>query len=339
VTNRKKDIEFHRPIEAYALRAVNASRRVIALLIYTSICVAFWGRIENTRLGVNNMTESKISAKVPDKNDLTYTSYLKVHELLGLQELQSAEHDETLFIIIHQAYELWFKQLLHEFGGVVKFLQKDQSMPIIKALKRILRIQDTLNGQIVILETMTPNDFNYFRSKLNPASGFQSHQFRLLEFRLGLKDERYLKYHHHPETARLLDEAMNAASIYDQFLQYANRRGLKIPSELLKRNVKEAHTLNVDLAKEFAKVYQSPEKYPDLYEILELLLDYDQKLGLWRYRHVQMVERIIGITMGTGGTMGVEYLAATIKKRAFPEIWASRQYIIQDLSKMHQGKT
>jgi tryptophan 2,3-dioxygenase len=272
--------------------------------------------------------------KVPNKEQLTYNSYLKIHDLLSLQKLQSdpPQHDEMLFIIIHQTYELWFKQIMHEFKKAVDYLDTDQTVLMLKALNRIYKIQDVLVEQIDILETMTPNEFNYFRDKLNPASGFQSHQFRLLEYKLGLRNPAYLKYYKEDEEARkLLEDELQRPSIYDHFLKYFKRKGLDVPESLLTRDVSQAYEASKELAIEFAKVYQNPVDQNELYEVLEVLMNIDEKLLLWRYRHVQMVRRVIGITMGTGGSMGVEYLKTTLDKRAFPEIWDCRQYIINHL--------
>ncbi len=270
-------------------------------------------------LGVKDLKDS----------DLTYDSYLRVKELLSLQSLKSDQHDETLFIIIHQVYELWFKQILHELTALELALKNSEAMIVIKILRRILRIQDVLNQQITILETMTPNEFNYFRSKLNPASGFQSHQFRALEFRLGLKNENYLKYYDNDaETKTFLENLLDQPSVYDNILEFFSKNGLDLKVPAVVKVIRPAVEA---IEKEFAKVYMDPKKYKEVYEILELLLDMDQKLSIWRFRHVQMVERIIGITRGTGGSQGVQYLTSTLEKRAFPEIWNCRRWIITHL--------
>lgn len=276
------------------------------------------------------------SLTVPKKADLTYNSYIKVHELLDLQKLESdpPQHDEMLFIIIHQTYELWFKQILHEFNKAVDYLKKDQTVLMLKAMNRIYKIQDVLVSQVDILETMTPNEFNYFRDKLTPASGFQSHQFRQLEYCLGLRNETYLKFYKEDEEAfKILSEAIQGPSIYDEFLKFFARKGLDVPQEVLNRDYSKAYEENDDLAKEMAKIYDDPLKYNELYEVLEVMMNVDQKLLLWRYRHVQMVRRVIGITMGTGGSMGVQYLQSTFNKLAFPEIWKARQYIITPVTR------
>lgn len=272
---------------------------------------------------------------VPTDKQLTYNSYLKIHDLLDLQKLVSdpPQHDEMLFIVIHQTYELWFKQILHEFDKALQYLDSDQTVLMLKALNRIYKIQDVLVHQVDILETMTPNEFNYFRDKLNPASGFQSHQFRAFEFRLGLKNPTYLKFYtEDPKAKNYLEKLIDKKTIYDHFLEFFSRKGLKIPKEVLDRDYSLAHEENEQVARAFAEVYNEPVKHNELYEVLEVLMNIDQKLLLWRYRHIQMVRRVIGITMGTGGSMGVDYLSTTLNKHAFPEIWSARKYIITDLS-------
>jgi len=271
---------------------------------------------------------------VPKDGMLTYGSYLGIDKLLDLQHTQSEppQHDETLFIIIHQVYELWFKQILHETEGMARSLDADRPLAFIKVLKRVLRIFDVLIQQIDILETMTPNDFDRFRNLLNPASGFQSHQFRELEFRLGLKDPKYFDYQAtNPVGLSALKDAYSKATLYDRVLAFLHRRGIPISAEILGRDVTKPWVPNDELAKEFAQIYLHPHERAHTYTILELLLDFDQKLLLWRYRHVAMVERIIGITRGTGGSLGVEYLSTTMSKRCFPEIWNARSYIITQL--------
>ncbi len=273
--------------------------------------------------------------------DLTYSSYLKIPELLSLQKPQSEplEHDEMLFILIHQVYELWFRQMHHELDEMIRLSQENNHLAMIKVLRRIIKIQDLLNLQVSVIETMTPTEFEYFRNRLQTASGFQSYQFRKLEFRLGMKEKRYLQFYEKEEAERLeLIKALQAKSLQDHLFVFFQRAGLKVPKELLEKNTEDAHELNEDWAKEIAKVYRKPHDYWQLYELFELLMDFDQRLGLWRYRHIQMVQRTIGITLGTGGSHGVDYLNTTLKKRAFPEIWQARQYIINHPETSKNGK-
>ncbi len=268
----------------------------------------------------------------PDPKSLTYGKYLKVHELLSLQQELSdpKEHDETLFIIIHQVYELWFKQILHELDNMEARLATDQLMGMVRSLKRISTIQRVLIQQIEILETMTPNEFNRFRSNLNPASGFQSYQFRVLEFRLGIKNQAHLNFFaHDPEAHRKIEEAMQRPTVYDHFLAYLGRQGFAIPTDILKRDVTTVHELSPEVARIFADVYENPDENYPLYMALEGLYDLDEFLVSWRFRHVQMVRRMIGDMGGTGGSLGARYLQTTLSKSAFPELWETRNLLGQ----------
>lgn len=263
----------------------------------------------------------------PEGAMVTYSSYLKVHELLSLQEPLSVphEHDEMLFIIIHQVYELWFKQILHELDLAEKDLDSNNPFGALKTLKRITAIQQVLIQQVSILETMTPNDFNLFRSRLNPASGFQSHQFRVVEFRMGLKDPAYLKFFNtSPESRRAIEDAMAKPSFYDHLMGYLARRGYEIPKDILSRDVKLEWKPSQTVEDIFTKIYEHHDKHYESYILLEALCDLDQQFTLWRYRHVAMVERMIGARTGTGGSTGVKYLTATLSKRFFPELWSLR---------------
>lgn len=264
---------------------------------------------------------------VPDRHSLTYGSYLKVEELLSLQKLASfpEEHDEMLFIVIHQAYELWFKQILHELSLCERALACDQTMVFLRAAKRIATIQGVLVHQIDILETMTPTDFNRFRDKLNPASGFQSFQFRLLEIRLGAKQKGYLKFYRHDDKIYdLLVSALQKPSLYDIFLQHLARKGIPIPERIVGRDTGVQHEANHEVTDCLLKIYRDPANYYELYMACEQLIDIDEGMLLWRYRHIAMVERMIGRLKGTGGSSGVDYLSQTLKLRFFPEIWDVR---------------
>jgi tryptophan 2,3-dioxygenase len=275
-------------------------------------------------MGPTNDGENLIE---PTERSVTYGSYLKINELLGLQRPLStpAHHDETLFIVIHQVYELWFKQILHEIDKAASCLDKDQLMPFTRHLKRVQTIQAVLTHQVDVLETMTPVDFNQFRERLNPASGFQSLQFRELEFRLGAKDAAYMKFHKHDAAATAaLTKAVAEPTLYDRFLKLLDRRGFKLPASVLQRDVREPYLSQPAVAEAVLKIYRESERHYDLYLALESLIDLDEGFLLWRYRHVAMVERMIGTRRGTGGSSGVKYLAATLSKRFFPEIWEAR---------------
>jgi tryptophan 2,3-dioxygenase len=266
----------------------------------------------------------------PDGSMVTYGSYLKVNELLSLQERLSnpAEHDEMLFIIIHQVYELWFKQILHEMNLGETELSQNNPFAVLKTLKRITTIQRTLTDQVSILETMTPNDFNRFRERLNPASGFQSWQFRLVEYRMGLKDDAFLKFFKsNPKAIAAMEHARNQPSFYDYVLRFLNRNGFEIPKETLDRDVTQYYEPSTGVENTFVAIYRDSVKYSNAYVLLEALMDLDQQFTLWRYRHVAMVERMIGSRTGTGGSSGVKYLTQTLNKRFFPELWSLRSQL------------
>jgi tryptophan 2,3-dioxygenase len=263
----------------------------------------------------------------PHGTMVTYGNYLKVDELLNLQQLLSSppEHDEMLFIIIHQTYELWFKQILHELDLAQTDLDNDSPFGALKTLKRVTTIQNILTQQVGILETMTPNDFNRFRSRLNPASGFQSHQFRVLEFRMGLKDPAYLKFFKaYPKALAAIEHARSKPSFYDHLMGFLARRGYKVPEAVLSRDVTGEWTPSEALEDVYKTIYENHTNHYESYILLEALCDMDQQFTLWRYRHVAMVERMIGARMGTGGSSGVKYLSATLSKRFFPELWSLR---------------
>jgi len=263
----------------------------------------------------------------PSASMVTYDSYLKVRDLIELQKPLSnpEQHDETLFIIIHQVYELWFRQILHEVGHSIAALERNELLSFLRSLKRVNTIQQLLVQQVGILETMTPTDFNQFREQLNPASGFQSWQFRILEFRMGAKDRGYLKFFRtNPHAQAKLEAALNEPTLYDWFLRYLSRRGFAIPKAVLERDVSQLHEPNAAIKQIFFDVYRDVDRNYDLYMTLEAMIDVDEQFTMWRYRHIAMVERMIGNRMGTGGSSGVNYLSQTLSKRFFPEIWQLR---------------
>jgi tryptophan 2,3-dioxygenase len=266
----------------------------------------------------------------PDKSTLTYEKYLKTSELLGLQGVlsQPTEHDELLFIVIHQVYELWFKQIIHETALAVTCLEQNHLMRFLHTLKRITTIQKVLIQQIDVLETMPPDDFHRFRNHLNPASGFQSFQFRYLEFKLGMKNLGYLKFFEHdPKLKEKLNEALEGPTLYDHFLRMMKKKGYNIPAEVLNRDFSKPYELNKSLTAVFREIYSKPYENSEIYLSLESMLDVDENFLLWRQRHVNMVERIIGGMIGTGGSSGADYLRKTLTKRCFPEIWDVRNLI------------
>lgn len=255
---------------------------------------------------------------------MSYNSYLKIDELLSLQQQESdpEEHDELLFIIIHQAYELWFKQILHELDEFIDHLDANELPQGGHQLRRVLTIFDTLIGQIDILETMTPTEFLSFRSFLANSSGFQSAQFRELEFLLGRKDSSTLdRFAPNPREHANLARRLAAPSMWDSVLRFLDRHGHDIPTEILERDVVELLDGSPEVENALIDIYRGD---PALVPLLEALTDLDEALQTWRFRHVMMVQRTIGTKQGTGGSDGAEYLRTTLFKPAFPDLWNIR---------------
>jgi tryptophan 2,3-dioxygenase len=263
-------------------------------------------------------------SRMADPKVLTYGNYLRVDELLKLQVPKSdpVEHDEELFIVIHQVYELWFKLLLHELDKACRDLSANRLYDVLHTLKRVRMVLKTIVGQIDILETMTPTSFASFRSRLESASGFQSAQFRELEFVLGLKRESMLK-HHEPdnEASQRLRARFETASIHSHFYDFLEFHDVPIPADLRSRPHTEPAAPSPTLQAELIKAYH---EQPDVRGLIELLTDVDEGLQEWRYRHVKMVERTIGQLPGTGGSPGAAYLRETVFRSFFPDLWAIR---------------
>lgn len=259
---------------------------------------------------------------------LTYSSYLRVDDLLELQRPLSggdgdeAEHDEMLFIIIHQVYELWFKQINHELVALQAALTRGESPGSLALFKRVLTILKILVAQVDVLETMTPVSFASFRDRLASASGFQSAQFRETEFLLGAKNRRAVQ-HHPPESpgGRRLAELFDRPSLYDSFLRYLVQRGYAVPEELLERDFSEPVPESRRVQEILLEVYR---KDHETEAVCERMVDLDEGLQEWRYRHVKMVERTIGSKVGTGGSAGAAYLRETLFRPLFPDLWAIR---------------
>ncbi len=254
---------------------------------------------------------------------LTYTRYLKIDELTQLQELKSnpPEHDETLFIIIHQTYELWFKQILHEFGKLRTDLEAGNTWGAVKTLRRVLTILKTMVSQIDILETMTPLEFNSFRDFLGQSSGFESLQFREIEIICGLRFPLMKTAHkNQPKHLEILDQRMKESTLWESFCAYLRTRGYEISTQrsdekgVIHRPTQKAQKVLID-------IMQNDEEAA---LFTELLVDFDEGLQEWRYRHVKMVERTIGTKKGTGGSDGVKYLYKTLNNPIFPDLWAIR---------------
>ncbi|MBX3292045.1 MAG: tryptophan 2,3-dioxygenase [Acidobacteria bacterium] len=248
---------------------------------------------------------------------LSYNKYLKVRELIELQEPLSEpeSHDELLFIIIHQTYELWFKQLLHELDACIAWIGEGRLFRANHSLRAAVSIEKILVTQIHILETMAPIGFLEFRDRLNPASGFQSMQFRELEFSSGAKDERILESFKDDEFAyERLNRRFQAPSLADAFWSLLERNGF-------------AAATNDERIAAIVEILTHPEKYADIYNMQDLLIEHDELIIAWRYNHIQMVERMLGMKRGTGGSDGVGYLMTTLKKKFFPELWEARTHL------------
>ena len=245
---------------------------------------------------------------------MTYADYLQLDELLAAQRPLSSLHDEMLFIVIHQTKELWLKQMLHELGLAIALVKQDRFAPACKALARVGRIQSVMTLSWDVLSTLTPVDYLAFRDVLGTSSGFQSAQFRELEYRLGIKDERYLK--HYPadgEAHARLRSALESPSLREAAHSALDRAGFDLGDRS-----------DEAVARAWLQVYRDSDRWFDLYQLAEKLMDVDDALAGWRHKHVLTVERIIGNRPGTGGSPGAPYLRSTLEKRAFPELWALR---------------
>jgi tryptophan 2,3-dioxygenase len=263
----------------------------------------------------------------PHAQAVTYASYLKVDELLSLQQPRSEgpEHDEMLFIVIHQVYELWFKELLHEFDRVRRLLEDDQSHRAQHTLKRILTILKVMVAQLDILETMTPLEFVSFRQRLEAASGFQSDQFRQVEFLLGVKSEQAIRRFPEGSRARVaLERRYHEPTVWDAFLRYLSREGYDVPQSHLTRDVVAPVEPSTDVQRIVVEVYRRDTKNA---ELCERLVDLDEGVQEWRYRHAKMVERTIGGKPGTGGSAGAAYLRETVGRPIFPDLWEIRSQL------------
>ena len=258
---------------------------------------------------------------------LDYATYLGLDTLLAAQRPLSdpAHHDELLFIVQHQTTELWFKLMLHELRAATALVRQDDLEGSFKILARVKHIQTQLLTQWSVLETLTPTEYAQFRYVLGPASGFQSHQNRLIEIALGKRDGRVLDaFRHAPAIREELDQALQQPSLYDEFLRWLSRRGFAVPREVLERDVSQPYAANPGVTEVIVSIYESPAGSWDAYEMAEKLVDVDETYSLWRYRHLKVVMRIIGQKRGTGGTAGAGYLRELIDEVFFPELWEAR---------------
>jgi len=262
------------------------------------------------------------------KSRMSYGDYLRLKPLLACQAPRTKEHDELLFIVIHQASELWIKLCLHEIAAAMEQIRKDELGPAFKMLARVARIQASLIQSWDILSTMTPFDYAGFRDSLGQSSGFQSYQYRLLEFMLGNKNAEMLRvFESDSETHKRLSDVLHRRSLYDEALALLDRRGLKIPKEKLERDFSQPYLADAKVTEAWAVVYRDVRTYWDLYELAEKLVDVEYRFQLWRFSHMKTVERIIGHAPGTGGTAGVSYLAKALDLTFYPELWSVRSGI------------
>jgi tryptophan 2,3-dioxygenase len=261
---------------------------------------------------------------------LSYNKYLRVPDLIGLQECLSGpeHHDELLFITVHQAYELWFKQILHEVDAAMVMMTADRLPSAVRTLRRVVEIEKLLVTQIHILETMTPISFLGFREQLNPASGFQSMQFREIEFASGLKLEGILnEFRNDPFAYERLQKRFEAPTLNDIFFAVLTRRGLDAPADDKSLTDPERKKLYERRGQAVLEVLTHFEERYEEFQLAEALLEHDEYFALWRSHHIKMVERMVGAKRGTGGSEGIGYLQTTLSKKFFPELWEARTYL------------
>jgi tryptophan 2,3-dioxygenase len=256
---------------------------------------------------------------------MSYGDYLRLGELLSCQQPLTREHDEMLFIIIHQTSELWIKLCLHEISAAIRQIRNDELGLAFKMMARVARVQANLIQSWEILSTLTPFDYSSFRSALGKSSGFQSFQYRILEFRLGNKNAQAARvFEANPAIAKDVEAALSEPSIYDESLALLARRGFPVPGDKLNRDFSQPYVSDPRVTDAWRLVYHDVEKHWDLYELAEKLVDVEYRFHLWRFSHMKTVERILGAKRGTGGTSGVGYLRKALDLRFYPELWDVR---------------
>ena len=256
---------------------------------------------------------------------MSYGDYLGLDQLLSAQHPISSLDDEMLFIVIHQTKELWLKQIILELKLSRELIRNDALIQVHKSLSRVSRIQAVMTLSWDVLATMTPSDYSSFRDVLGSSSGFQSAQFRQMEYMLGIKDGAHLGHHAEgsPDHAAL-DAALREPSLWDEANRALGRAGFKLPEQALERDWSRRYESSVEVEEAWAQVYRDTARWWPLYQLAEKLVDIDDSFATWRHKHVVTVERVIGLKRGTGGTVGVAYLQSTLSKRAFPELWSLR---------------
>jgi tryptophan 2,3-dioxygenase len=264
-------------------------------------------------------------AQLDFSHDMSYGDYLQLDAVLNAQRPLSPDHNEMLFIVQHQTSELWMKLMLHELGAAVALVAKDQLPPAFKMLARVSRIMEQLVHAWDVLATMTPPEYSAIRPYLGHSSGFQSWQYRCIEFSLGNKNPAMLKPHaHRPDLLARVEAAWRAPSLYDEALRLLARRGLPLPASHLQRDWTQPYVVDEGVEQAWLQVYRHPEQHWDLYQLGEELTDLEDAFRLWRFRHVTTVERVIGFKRGTGGTSGIGYLRKMLDTVLFPELWRLR---------------
>ncbi|WP_028030495.1 tryptophan 2,3-dioxygenase [Gemmobacter nectariphilus] len=256
---------------------------------------------------------------------LSYGDYLQIDRILSSQRLLTGAHDEMLFIIQHQTSELWMRLALHELDAARAAIAADKAREAFKMLARIARIFEQLNSAWDVLRTMTPSDYTTFREGLGQSSGFQSHQYRLIEFAVGNRNLAMIRPHaHRPDLVALLEAELARPSLYDEALRYLARQGLPVPQDVLSRDLRAHWTPHEGVQAVWETVYRDPRAHWEAYELAEKLVDFEDYFRRWRFNHVTTVERVIGFKRGTGGTAGVQYLRRMLEVELFPELWHLR---------------
>ncbi|MET3769111.1 tryptophan 2,3-dioxygenase [Marisediminicola sp. UYEF4] len=261
---------------------------------------------------------------------MNYGSYLALDELLSIQRPQSSpvHHDELLFIIQHQTSELWIKLLLHELRSARDLLRADDIRTALKRIARVKHIQEVMTQQWSVLATLTPSEYSEFRDALASSSGFQSHQYRAVEFILGNKNEKMLAvFDSDPASRQVLSDLLDEPSLYDELLRYLSRAGHAVPDSILNRDVSKAHTFTPELVPVFKRIYENASEYWEAYEACEEFVDLEDNFQFWRFRHLKTVGRTIGTKMGTGGSSGADFLQRALNLTFFPELFAVRSEI------------
>ena len=262
--------------------------------------------------------------KQPD-SPMSYAEYLQLDSILSAQRPLTDAHDEMLFIIQHHTSELWMKLAIHEIAAARKAIAADQLQPAFKMLARVARIFEQLNSAWDVLRTMTPSEYTRFRGALGQSSGFQSWQYRLIEFMVGNRNRALLRSHEHwPEIKAMLAEELARPSLYDEALRLLVRNGIPVPQAALERDLSGSYQFSDGVVAAWRRVYEAPERFWPLYELAEKLVDFEDYFRRWRFNHVTTVERVIGFKRGTGGTSGVSYLKRMLEVELFPELWRVR---------------